>query len=193
MADEYIQSVSEIYARAIFDLARDGSVIDQIGEELEQISHCIDNDKQFAEFLSSPSIANSIKTQMLEKVFSGKISELTMNLLMVMAQRDRLEIIRSVYAVYKSFQDDLTGRIYGTITTAFELDDSSRESIRGAISLSLSRDVVLNYKVNPLIIGGVTLQVGNKFIDGSIKKKLACMASSFMKNKVTDTGSVIEE
>ena len=189
---EYIEQVSEIYAKAIFDLAKDTSAVDDIGEDLQQISLCIDDDKEFAEFLASPSISTSAKMQVVTKIFDGKVNELTMNMLMVMAQRDRLELLRTVYSSYKSMQDDISGRIYGTITTAYQLDDSAMESVRVEVSTALSKDITLKYKVDPSIIGGMTLQIGTRFIDGSIQNKLAKMAKTFMKNKLTDPDSVIE-
>ncbi len=192
MAKEYLQSVSDVYAKAIFDLAKENSLLEKIGDDLAGISQCIDDDDDFAQFLASPSISNSEKAQLIEKAFTGKVEPLTEDFLKVLVQRDRLEALRTINQSFIALRDEKEGRVYGTITTAVKLSDDQEQQVRNSVCESLGKDVILTCEVDPDIIGGMTLKIGNKFIDGSILKSLKSVAAALRSQKLADMSSIIE-
>ena len=177
MAKDYLYSVAEIYAQAVYELAEQQDLLQVVNDDLETICECVVSDKDFEHFLASPSISENDKTALLIKVFDGKVDGLTMDFLKVLSARDRLETIVYINKAYKTMLDKANGRVDGILTTAIQLTSEEINTITKSIGQSLGKNVKLNITVNPEIIGGMQLQIGNMSIDGSIRKQLAEFAA----------------
>ena len=184
MAKDYLYSVAEIYAQAVYELAQEQSLLDAVTNDLTSISECVSSDDDFAHFLASPSISVKDKTNVLTKIFHGKVEDLTMDFLKVLAARERLETLLYIHKAYKAMIDKAAGRVEGLLTTAVELSDQELTKITDSVSQSLNKTVILKTTVDPAIIGGIQLKIGNISIDGSIRRQLAEMAAKIGKHHV---------
>ncbi len=192
MAKDYLYSVAEIYAQAVYELAEQQQLLQVVADNLAAISECVMSDKDFDHFLASPSISENDKTAVLTKVFTGKIDDLTMDFLKVLSDRNRLETIVYVYKAYKAMLDRASGRIEGTLTTAVKLSDEEIDKITRSVGQSLGKNVSLNTCIDPDILGGLQLKIGNMSFDGSIRKQLNELAVK-IKNYQPDATAISEE
>lgn len=192
MAKDYVQSVAEVYAQAIFKLAEEKGLTDEVGNDLDSVSKLVSGDKDFAEFLASPSISQLSKSDLLGKVFAGKVNALTEDTLGVLARRDRLEAIVALADCYRRMLDEKAGRIYGTLTTAVTLSETEFVNLKQRIGEMLGKEIVLKPATDPDIIGGMILKIGNKNIDGSLRRRLTLAASGLRNQKLTDVKLMIE-
>ncbi len=193
MAQDYLQSVSEVYAQAIFELAKESSLLEQVGEDLAGISQCIDADKEFAEFLATPSVSVDEKNKVLDRLFGGKVEALTLDLLKVLTTRERLEAIRQISKEYNTLLDFRVGRAYGTITTAVELSADDFEALRKSICENLGKELILDCKVDPDIIAGMKLKIGNSILDGSVRNILSQIAEKMRTQILPDITLMVED
>ncbi len=192
MAKDHVQAVADVYAQAIFQLAQEQSLTEQIGDDLRGISELIGKEADFAHFLASPAISQVDKSELLKKVFSGQIENLTEDLLMVLAQRDRLNVLQEIAKSYQDMLNEVSGILFGKVTTAVPLSESEFSDLTGRIGSSLGRKVELERIVEPAIIGGMVLQVGNKNIDGSLRRRLEQVSVQLKSQKIADVQLMIE-
>ncbi|MBN2841454.1 MAG: ATP synthase F1 subunit delta [Sedimentisphaerales bacterium] len=192
MAKDHIQAVAEVYTRAIFQLAQERSLTEQVGDDLRGISELIGNEADFAHFLASPAISQGDKCELLKKAFSGQIEELTEDLLMVLAQRDRLNVLQEIAGCYQDMLNEVSGIVFGKVTTAVPLADSEFSGLSASIGASLGRKIQLTPVVDPSIIGGMILQIGNKNIDGSLRRRLERVSVQLKSQKIADVQLMIE-
>ena len=177
MAKDYLYSVAEIYAQAVYELAEEKQALTVIADDLAAISESVKADKEFEHFLASPSISGKDKLTVLNNVFADKVDELTMDFLKVLNARDRLETLVYINRAFITMLDKAHGRVEGLLTTAVELSEDEITQITKTVSDSLGKKVILTANVDPSIIGGMQLKIGNTSIDGSIRKQLTDMAA----------------
>jgi F-type H+-transporting ATPase subunit delta len=109
---------------------------------------------------------------MLRRVFTDKISDLTMNFLMVLAEKGRLNLIREIQAAYNTLEDQQAGRVKGSLITAVELSSKELHRLSEQINRALRKDVELKTKVDPSILGGLILTVEDTLMDASLRSRL---------------------
>jgi F-type H+-transporting ATPase subunit delta len=162
------------YAQATIELAGDEQQ-QAVGEELEQIRQVVRENPAFEQFLRDPSIAQSQRRELIQKVFGGRLSPLVMNLLGVMGSHGRLGLLTGVVDSYRRLLDQKLGRVNVDLTVASELDEPSLAEVQQRVSQALSRQAVIRQHVNDSIIGGLVLRVEDRLIDASVKSQLLAM------------------
>lgn len=169
--NEYV-GLAKTYASALLDLAEKAGIADEVAEELQSIGELIESDADFAAFVDSPLITGRAKSESLEKIFSGQVSDLTLRFLRVLAEHDRSQLLRWLAQAYQRERDNRAGRIDVEITTAVTLDESQRSLLRGRLAGVMGGDVILHQQVDPDLIGGLVVRVGDTLFDGSIRQQL---------------------
>jgi F-type H+-transporting ATPase subunit delta len=168
-----VKSSARRYARAIFELSeKDTITIWQA--DLNKIAQ-ICKDETIAAYLENPSVHLNDKAKLLRE-WLGDINQKVLNLVFVLINKSKLEMINDIATEYQRLVDDYQGIERVVVTTASPLDDDTRFKLSKDISRLIGRKVVLeNEYVDANLIGGVVVKVAGKLLDGSTKGKLAAL------------------
>jgi F-type H+-transporting ATPase subunit delta len=166
-------SLGKRYARALFQLAREVSNAEGIGEELSQVVAAFE-EPRLRMLVLSPAIEKRARLGIAREVVRVLgVSEIVGNLVALLAERDRLVILPDVARWYDQLLDDALGRARVTIRSAAPLRGSEKaELVELARGLTGRREVIASTDVDPELLGGVVLDIGGTIYDGSVKTQL---------------------
>ncbi len=169
-------ALSEVYARSLRELAFSKGGIDKVRLVLEELSGVLalarDNPR-FGEFLSSRIISVVDKKKSIGAALRGKCDDLTLHFLMALADNERLGKLPGIVGSLAEMVDAVDGRVEVTVTTSAPIDEDSVRSLRERIASKMPGSTpVIKTIVDPTMIGGIRLQVGDKLFDASVQTKL---------------------
>ena len=160
-----------MYARALFQAAREEGKLDQVASELQQLAAALAEVPQLRAFLRNPQIDPPEKAAVLEQLVEGA-SDLTRNFVRLVAERGRAAEIATVSAELDALVDKEQNRLAVELTTAYELSDEEARSIVERIEQASGRKVEATRSVDPSLVGGIVLRIGSFRADGSVRGRL---------------------
>lgn len=165
--------VARRYARALLDAA--GPDADKVLEQLEGMTKYFEAQPEFFATISSPALARSQRLTLVDAVITNApgILPVVANLLKLLNDRNRFGSIPFIARQFRDMVDSRMGRVRGTVTSASKLGDGEVTAIKKQLESLTQRNVVLETKVDPALIGGVVAQVGSHMYDGSLRSQLA--------------------
>lgn len=168
------QAAARVYAKAVFDLAvADGTVL-SVGEELHAVLTAIDGlDPSMRAFFEMPLLRPADKVRILDAAFAAKVSRPVLGLLHVLVGKRREQLLRTLVRVYDDLADEHAGRVRASVSSARPMDDELLAALRSAIEERTQRPVVLTVKVDPDLIGGIRVSMGDVVVDGTLRRGLA--------------------
>jgi F-type H+-transporting ATPase subunit delta len=166
-----MEEVARVYAEALFEAAKDTGKLDQIHEQLDAIAEAIAGNQDLQVFLFSPYFASAEKRQGLERAISGAEQELV-NFLELLVEKHRMPAIFRIRERFDELWAQENKQLDVTVTSAIELDQSVIDHIGEQIEKQTDRTVQLTALVDPDILGGLVLRVGNMVLDASLRSKL---------------------
>lgn len=167
------QQLALLYGKALLGAAGSlGKVEDVVQEFKTFVELFLDAYPKLEAALASPRISLDDKQRMLDRMLSGKVSPILLNFLKVLCRRGRVEHLRAIQGAVEEMRDEEMGRMRVEVRSATSLDDAQRKSIGAQLKKSFGKDAVLIEKVEPSLIGGVILRIGDKVFDGSIQGRL---------------------
>lgn len=175
------QQLGEVYAKALFGVGEKSGSTEKLIDELKSINAAVAELPKLNDALTAPQIGTEEKTALVEKAFSGKTSGPMMNFLKVIVQKDRFDCLPAVAVAAQQMHDQLSGKIQATLITAEEVDKKNRAEIAEQLSKKLGKEVELNAEVDPSIIGGVVVRVGDTVYDSSVAGQLEQVRAKAMK------------
>ncbi|MBX3363205.1 MAG: ATP synthase F1 subunit delta [Phycisphaeraceae bacterium] len=168
-------AVAHTYARAFVELAESRGGQTQVEEclgELETIVELARQDAKFSEFLSSRVLPLDKRSTSLERIFSGRVHDVTHRFLQVLNEKGRLAHLPAIVAAIDMLVQERYGRIEVDVYTAAPIDASELRAIRDKLSATLQKDVVVHPYVETSMLGGVKMRIGDQLIDGSLSTRL---------------------
>jgi F-type H+-transporting ATPase subunit delta len=166
-----MDELAQVYARALFEVAREQGKLDQLREQLVQFAEALEGDRQLAIFFFSPYFSTAEKEQGLERVLEGA-DENFVNFLRLLIEKHRMPVLFRIRHSYQRLWDEENKVLPVEITSAIELDSATTESLGTRIGERAGRKVTLASHVDPEIIGGIIVRVGNSILDASIRNRL---------------------
>ena len=170
------------YAKSLLQLAIDKNMLDEVYGDMNTISDAISESRELDLLLKSPIIKSDKKGKILNEVFNGKLSEISFTFMDILVRKKRegiLEVIADEFEMlYKSYNDITVAEV----KTATPLNESLRNEIMEVIKKMADNKVELKEHVDPDIIGGFVIKVGDKQVDASVLRKLAEYRKTFSKN-----------
>lgn len=166
-----MEEIATVYARALFEVAEDRDLIDQIHDELTQFADALSENRQLAVFFFSPYFSTEEKKDGLKKAVTGA-DPAFMNFLEALIERHRMPAIFRIKARYQDMWEDARDLLPVELTSAIELDSATVASIGERVGEQTKRTVELTSAVDPDILGGIVLRVGNVILDASIRNRL---------------------
>jgi len=166
-----MEEVAEVYARSLFEVAQEHERLDEVREQLDQYAAALNDHRQMAVFFFSPYFSTEEKKHALERAIEGA-DPIFMNFLEALVERHRMPAIFQIRAAYERLWDEANKRLPVQITSAVALDEETVQSIGDRISEQTGQTVELSSSVDPDLIGGIVLRVGNVILDASIRNRL---------------------
>jgi F-type H+-transporting ATPase subunit delta len=166
-----MEELAQVYARALFEVAREQGKLDELRDQLVQFAEALEGDRQLAIFFFSPYFSTAEKEQGLERMLDGA-DESFLNFLRLLIEKHRMPVLFRIRVEYQRLWDDENKVLPVEITSAIELDPATTESLGNTIGERAGRKVTLAARVDPEIIGGIVVRVGNSILDASIRNRL---------------------
>jgi F-type H+-transporting ATPase subunit delta len=166
-----MEEIAQVYARSLFQVAQEQGKLDVVREELGQVSETLETNHDMRLFFFSPYFSTEEKREGLRTTIEGA-DPVTMNLLDVLVENHRLPVVPRIRREYERLWRDANDLLPVTVTSAVELDDAVVARISEEIGRQTGRTVELTRTVDPSIVGGFIVRVGNSIIDSSIKNRL---------------------
>jgi ATP synthase F1 delta subunit len=166
-----VQEIAEVYSRALFDVAKEHDVLDEVHEQLGQFADELDKNRDLQVFFFSPYFSSQEKKDGIRKMIEGG-DEYFVRFLELLAERHRMPAIFRIRRDFDELYAEERKLLPVTITSAVELDEDTIKEITSKIEEQTGRKVELSTKVDPSVIGGLVMRVGNVVMDGSIRSRL---------------------
>jgi ATP synthase F1 delta subunit len=166
-----MEELAQVYATALFEVASENEVVDDVREQLGQFADELGGNRDLQIFLFSPYFSSQEKKDGIRKIVDGA-DERFLNFLELLAERHRMPAIFRVRRAYDALWREENKLLPVTVTSAIELDDSLVKGLGEKIEEQTGKKVELTSKVDPDVLGGLVLQVGNMVLDASIRNRL---------------------
>jgi F-type H+-transporting ATPase subunit delta len=166
-----MEEIAQVYARSLFEVAEEAGKLDDVREQLGEIAGAIADDRDLQIFFFSPYLSTQEKTEGLDKAVTGA-EPIVINFLKLLIEKHRMPALMRIRRVYDSLWEDYNKLLPVQITSAVELDERVVKHIGDQISEQTGRKVELSAAVQPDILGGIIVRVGNQVLDASIRRRL---------------------
>jgi F-type H+-transporting ATPase subunit delta len=173
--------IAKVYADALIEAAEKARALDAVAKDASALNAALQKDPEIVSLLSAPYISSASRKAVIEKALEGKIHLLTLNMLLVMADKRRISLIQLVFDAILEKYDELSGVLHARVVTAVPLNAAGEKRFRTSIERKTGLRVVLEKDVRPEIIGGAAIVIGETRIDGTIAGALAKIKTELMK------------
>jgi F-type H+-transporting ATPase subunit delta len=166
-----VEEIARVYARSLFDVAREQGKLDDVREELAAFSQALEESRELSLFLFSPYFSTEEKKQGLQRAVDDA-DPMLMNFLELLLENHRMPVIHRIRREYDALWREENRLLAVEVTSAVELDEGTVKSIGDRVGEQTGRKVELRSSVDPDILGGIVLRVGNSILDASIRNRL---------------------
>jgi len=177
--------VARRYAAALFRAALDRGQVPQVFEELKRLRELIDSLPELAEALFSPTIRRPDKHRVIDRLFAESASPLVLSFLHLCVEKHRPEVIVEVLEPYAELRDEHENVARATIVCAVELTEEHKQRLVAALERYTGKQLVVQFRVDPGVVGGVLVVVGDTVLDGTLRQALEQMRQRLLAAPVT--------
>jgi F-type H+-transporting ATPase subunit delta len=166
-------TISRNYAEALLALARKADDLDGWGALMVAVADAVLSEPRLKNFLAAPQVSPAEKKAVIEKAFGAELPRNMVRFLQKLVDNRRQMLIPQIAIEYGNLVDEAEGRLHAQVTVAKEPAEHDRDLITQQLSKTFGKKVVPHIAVNPAILGGLIVRVGDTVIDGSVRKRLA--------------------
>jgi ATP synthase F1 delta subunit len=166
-----MEEIAEVYARSLFEVAKEHDVLNRVHDELGEFAEALADNRTLQVFLFSPYFSSEEKREGVRKVVSDA-DERIVNFLALLAERHRMPALFRIRREFDALWAEENQLLPVTVTSAIELDEGLVEEIGKRIEEQTGRTVELSSQVDPDVLGGLMVRVGNMVLDDTVRNKL---------------------
>lgn len=170
--------VAKRYAKALFELAQQQQSVAAVESQLKLVVEAVQGDAEIGKFLASPNVESGKKLTLLKQALSNHVSELVLDTLTLLIARRRQGLLAEVYEAYTRVAADELGQARATVYTAQELSEMELKAVEAQFSLLLGKVVLAEQVLQPNLLGGIQVRIGDRLYDGSLSGKLSRLEKS---------------
>jgi F-type H+-transporting ATPase subunit delta len=172
--DPIIPGMAGRYATALFELALDNKAVDSVKKDLDQFDTLVAESADLNRLVRSPAFDADEQLKALSAVLAkADIKGLAANFLKVITTNRRLFAVRDMIRAFRALVAQHKGEVTAQVTVAEKLNDNNLEALKSALkSVTGGKDIDLDVKIDPTIIGGLIVKVGSRMVDSSLRTKL---------------------
>jgi F-type H+-transporting ATPase subunit delta len=172
---ELFRLVDRVYALTLIELAEQANQVREVSEEMAELRRITREDPSFIKLLASRVLPMETRVESLEKIFKGRVSDLVFRFLKLLVKKNRFDEIDGIAGAFAKLMDERHGILEVEAYTAQPLEPATRQRIVDHIHALTKREVKLHEHVQPELIGGLKLRIGDAVIDGSTLTQLRKM------------------
>lgn len=177
--------IAKRYADALIEMVGEmtdaESSYEKISSDLNVVKEIFNHSKDLKDFLENPIISDDDKKSVLKKVFSSEIKPKMLNFLKVLVDKNRFEAFDEIVKEYNEILDEINNISRFRVTSAVNMTEEAKKRLKEKLESKLGVNVVLDFDINPEIIAGLVIKMGDNIIDTSLKQKLEDMKKAITK------------
>jgi F-type H+-transporting ATPase subunit delta len=166
-----MEELARVYSRSLFEVAREHGKLDELREQLGQFAEALSENRDLAVFFFSPYFSTAEKQEGLGRLLQGA-EEILLNFLGLLIEKHRMPVIFRIRQQYERLWEQENRTLPVEVTSAIELDQATTDTLGRTIGERAGRKVKLAARVDPDILGGIVVRVGNSILDASIRNRL---------------------
>jgi F-type H+-transporting ATPase subunit delta len=166
-------SVAKRYAKALVEVAAASNELDGVRRDLRALAELLRDHRDLRQFVSNPSVSRRDAGEVIRDVAAAmNVRPLTATFLQILLEGGRLAGLETVLRAYELLVDERLGRVKAVVTCAAPMDADAQERLRRRLGEVTGKDVYLELRQDPKLLGGVVTQIGSRVFDGSLKTQL---------------------
>ena len=170
------QAAARVYAKALFDIGVSDGTLSEVADELHAVRSALSAlDPQLRGFFNMPQLRRDDKRRMINLAFGGKVSRPVLGLLNVLVEKRREPLLDTIVSEFDDLVDAHTGRVRASVTSARKLDADLADELLAALERRTQRRIVLRQRVDPDVVGGIRVSLGDLVLDGTLRRGLSDM------------------
>lgn len=177
--------LEQTYARALLEMVDEqlSGAIDEIAAELQQLLDLTQSEPELVQLISTRTMSASDRAGVITRVFKGRITDLVYHFLLTVNEKNRLDQLQGIIRAFVAMAQDRKGMIEADAYVATMLNDEGVQRISSGVGNVIGKQVLLRQHVDPALIGGLKLRIGDRLIDGSVATQL-----KIMRQRMINTG-----
>lgn len=168
------------YGRAIYEIAAQQNKLKETEDDLVLIADAVRKNKELSDFLNHPLLSRDVKKDTLKKLFADKVQPVVMQFCYVVMDRDRFGVFPMMVDYYVTMAHEGMGVEEAVVTSALPLSKSQAEALKEKLAGMTGKKIILKQKVDTALLGGFTVQMGDRLIDGSVARALTTLKAKMM-------------
>ena len=172
--------LARIYAESLLNAADKAGKADALEGELDGLLTMLNSNPKIASLLSSRGIQHSQRDPFLKQAFEGKVDPLLLDFIGVLNRKDRLDLLADAAIGYRELQDERAHRVRVLVKSPRPLDDDQKETLKRILESSLRMTPVLDVKIDPELLGGLVVQVGDVVYDNSVRTRIDTLRNQLL-------------
>lgn len=165
--------VFEPYAQALMSLAQSSDLVDRFGDDVAYLLEVIKSSSELKQFLGNPLTSPDAKKNVLRQLIAEQVHPYTLNFVLLLVDRKRITFLEGICKQYQLLLRQLRQTVLAEVTSAVELTDAQKDSIRQKVMAMVNaRQVDLETSIDPDLIGGVIIKVGSQIVDASLRGQI---------------------
>ena len=161
--------IHEIYSDVMFELAEEAGLVEQVMDDLEAVAEVLKDEPEFLSLLTLGQVKEDEKAKMVRRVFKGRVNDLTLDFLCVLAKRNRMNFVHGIGDRYEVLLDERKNLHRVEVTLAKEPTDGQTDKIKADIKEAINAAIKLSVNVDPDILGGIIIRKGDLVVDNSVR------------------------
>lgn len=173
-------SIERVYAHALLELSEASGQPENTAGQLQQLGQVFETHPRLLGILSNRMVSVRERLQAIDAVFRGRVDDLIYRFLQVVNKKGRLGLMPGIILAYAQLLDERNGVVQANVGVAVRLTDDQLSAVADRISAAIGRNVVISQQVDPQLIGGIWIRVGDRLIDGCVATQLRLMQHNFV-------------
>jgi len=165
-------TASRQYAKALFELSCEQQAVESVRKDLEGLVELLHQSKEWSIFVLTPVGSLEIRASVLERLLKDRVHALTFRFLVFIDQKRRMNLLASIYQDWLGLYDMAQGNVRATVVTSSPLDEQHLADLTSRLTKRFGKNVILSARIDPLIIGGLKIFIGDQVLDYSIETQL---------------------
>ncbi|MCJ8166132.1 ATP synthase F1 subunit delta [Pontibacter sp. E15-1] len=174
--------VASRYSKSLIELANEKGVLEEVHQDMILFSKVVSQNRDFQLLLTNPVVKSDKKLAVLNSIFTGKVQPMTLMFFNIVAQKKRESVLVFIAAEFEKQYNEIKGIQVVDVTSAISLSATQRESLIKRLTAETGKIIQLKESIDPSLIGGFVLRVGDKQIDSSVKNSLRKLRNDFKDN-----------
>jgi F-type H+-transporting ATPase subunit delta len=174
-------AIARNYAEALLALAAKENARDAYGAYMGALAETLERDETFKRFMAAPTVSGNKKNEVLGKALAGQAPAIFVRFIQKMVTNGRQMLLGEVYNEYNNLLDAESGRVHARVTISRAMSDADRDALAAALTKAIGKTVVPHLTVNPAILGGLVVRIGDTVMDGSVRRRLGVLKARMVR------------